>query len=195
MSKANVLSLVTDFSISQESSDSVDAFYDDTLRDIAQLELLTGIRLIEVTGGTPTYTIPDDVVKIMGMFYDDTILGEATVSTLKTYAVDWKAVVGSPLAYTTQEETKKTFRLFPEPEVSSKDFSFILGSPLGQDFPEYSVGIIHTEIREDRDNWLDIPITLRLLEKEFHRESDHQDLEFVRQCKQLADLFFGVIGG
>ena len=195
MSKANVLSLTSDFSVEQNDSSSTDAFYDDTLRDIAQLELLTGIRLVETTGGTPTYTIPDDVVKIIGMFYDDAVLGEATVSTLKTYSADWKAVKGRPFAYTTNEETKKTFRLFPEPDVSSKDFSFILGSPFGRDFPEYSVGIIHTQIREDRDNWLDIPITLRVLEKEFTQESDHQDLEFARQAKQLADLFFGVIGG
>lgn len=195
MSKTNVLTLVTDFSIEQEDASSVDAFYNDTLQDVAQLELMTGIRLIEVTGGTPTYTIPDDIVMILGMFYDDIILGEADVETLKTYAADWQAVKGTPMAYTTKQETKKTFRLFPEPVVSSRNFSFILGAPLGQDFPEYSVGVIHTETRDDRDNWLDIPIALRVLEKEFNRESDHQDLEFVRQVKIFADLLFGAVGG
>ena len=140
-----------------------------------------------------TYTIPDDVVKIQEMFYDSSIIPQSTVSSLNALDQEWRDQRGRPIAHVVEEETTKQFRLYPNPDTNSKDFIFLFGEPLGRDFPEYSVGIVHTEIRDNNPDWLDYIIGLKVIAKEHQKDSDIVDPQFASLCDQLADLLAGAL--
>ena len=191
MSKATAKALVSDMSLTQNEAGTTETFYVGTLQELSLLPLFTDVRLIEITADTAQYTIPDDVGLIIEMFYDSEIVFREPINLISTHNKNWKDLKGPPEYYVTESETSKTFRLVPNPQVSSKDFSFLLGEPLGRDFPEYSVGLIHTKVQDDNPDWLDLPIALRITAKEFTKESKYQDLEFANVCNQLADLVLG----
>ena len=175
MSKANTVSFVDSMSLDQNDASSTDTFYDDTIKDLAQANLFTNVRLIATTKGTSQYTIPDDVVVILEMFYDSSVLPQSKINSLNALNQEWRDLVGRPMAHVVEEETTKLFRLYPEPDLNSKDFIFLFGEPFGRDFPEYAVGIVHTEIRDNNPDWLDYIIGLKVIAKEHQKNSDIVD--------------------
>ena len=193
MSKLLTVSFVDTMSLDQNDASSTDTFYDDVIKDLSQTDLFTNVRLLEITQGTTQYTIPDDVVKILEMFYDSSVIPQSTVNSLNALNQEWRDLVGRPVAHIVEEETTKLFRLYPGPDVDSKDFSFLLGEPLGRDFPEYSVGIVSTEIRDNNPDWLDYIIGLKVIAKEHQKNSDIVDPQFASLCDQLSDLLAGAL--
>lgn len=191
MSKTNVISFVDDMSLDGNNASSTDTFYNDTIKDMSQLPLFTNVRLLEITDGTNTYTIPDDVVQIQEMFYDSSVVPRSTTKFLTILNQEWRDENGRPTAYVVDEETSKQFRLYPTPDVNSKDFIFLFGEPLGRDFPEYSVGLVHTEIRQNNPDWLDYITALKVLALEHNKNSDIVDPQFADLCNQLADSLSG----
>ena len=193
MSKTNTISFVDSMSLDQNDASSTDTFYDDVIKDLSQTDLFTNVRLIATTKGTAQYTIPDDVVKILEMFYDSSVVPQSIVNSLNALNQEWRDLVGRPMAHVVEEETTKLFRLYPEPDINSKDFIFLFGEPLGRDFPEYAVGVIHTEIRDNNPDWLDYIIGLKVTAKEHQKNSDIVDPQFAQLCDQLADLLAGAL--
>lgn len=188
MSKANVESLVSDMALTQNEAGTTESFYQNTMKELSLKPLFTDVRLIEITAETSQYTIPDDIGLILEMFYDSEIVFRESLASMGIHSRNWKDLKGNPEFYVVESETSKQFRLVPEPQVSSKDFSFLLGEPLGRDFPEYSVGLIHTKVQGDNPDWMDLPIALKVVSKEFQKESKYQDPDFAEVCNQLADL-------
>ncbi len=188
MSKTTVKTLVTDMSLAQDEAGTVESFYVSTLQELSLKPLFTDVRLIEMTGDTSQYTIPDDIGLILEMFYDSEIVFREPFSSINIHNRNWKDLEGPPEFYVVESETSKQFRLVPRPQLDSKDFSFILGEPLGRDFPEYSVGLIHTKVQNDNPDWMDLPIALKICAKEFMKESRYKDPDFSEVCDQLADL-------
>lgn len=188
MSKANVKSLVSDMALTQNEAGTTENFYRSTMQQLGLKPLFTDVRLLEVTAGTSQYTIPDDLGLILEMFYDSEIVLKESLHSMNIHNPAWRDLKGPPEFYTIEPETSKQFRLVPQPQVSSKDFSFLFGEPLGVDFPEYSVGLIHTKIQDENPDWLDLPIALKVAAQEFLKESKYQDVEFAQICDQLADM-------
>lgn len=137
------------------------------------------------------YKIPDDVVVILEMFYDSSVLPQSTINSLNALNQEWRDIIGRPMAHVVEEETTKLFRLYPKPDLNSEDFIFLFGEPFGRDFPEYAVGIIHTEIRANNPDWLDYIIGLKVIAKEHQKNSDIVDPQFASLCDELADLLTG----
>ena len=188
MSKANVESLVSSMSLEQNEAGTTESGYRSTMQELGRMPLFTDVRLLEMTPDTAQYTIPDDIGLILEAFYDSDIIFRESLSSMNTHNRNWRDLKGTPEFYVSESETAKTFRLVPSPQVASKDFSFLLGEPLGRDFPEYSVGLIHTKIQADNPDWMDLPVALKVTAKEFSKESKYADPEFASLCDQLADL-------
>lgn len=190
MAKADVLTLIQDLSSGQADAAAIDRFYDDVIRDLGQRPWLAQATLIAITAGTTVYTPATSVIRILDVYYDDHVLRKATKQELESTNAQWRDEHGTPIVHITEDESAKDFRLYPNPEVSSKDFIFLFGSPFGLDYPEYAVAIVHTETRINLPAWLEMPVAFEILRREFMRESDHKDTEFAGACGQLADLLF-----
>ncbi len=187
MSRATVLQLVDDLSVDVAYSATADQFYDDIVHELAMQAVFTRATLRPITAGTGAVTLPDSGIELLYAVYDDRILAKTTRRQLEMLSSHWRDHRGTPVAYNEELENDQTLRLYPVPEIGSKAFSFVFGEPLGRDFPEYSVTLVHTE-NEELPEWMDLPMALEILAREFSRESDHRDLEAAEACRQLATL-------
>ena len=192
MSRAIILALVQSLSNQQATAAAIDRYYDDVVRDLGQRPWLTEASLVAVTANTSQYTLDTSVIRVLDMYYDDHVVRMSDLREMESINPRWRDETGTPISYIVEDETAKVFRLYKNPDRTSKDFSFIFGSPLGLDYPEYSVAIVHTQTRETLPDWLNLPVAFEILHREFMRESNHKDLEFSKVCKQLAQLFFTI---
>ena len=193
MSKVTAKQLASDLSLSQIRGASLESGFEYTVEQMAQFELFTAASLVSIDHTSSTYTIPDDFGRLLQVFYDDEVISRETKDTILFYHPNWQDESGSPLSYVADSENTKTLRLYPQPQVSSEDFIWLLGRPFGTDFPAYSLGVIHTEIRDDTPDWMDLPIALQIMAKEYAQESRHHDLQLAQVAKQMSETLLRII--
>ena len=193
MSKADVLQLVQDLATNQADATAIDRFYVDVIKDLGQREWLVQASLVAVTAGTAEYEPPTGTVHILQVYYDNRALAYTDLLQIEALNPQWRDDRGTPVAFVVETKDGKKFDLFPKPTVNSKDFVFVFGEPLGLDFSEYAVMVVHTETREDLPLWLEMPVAFEILKREFSHESDHQDLEFAKVCGELSALMFNLV--
>lgn len=194
MSKADVLALCQSLSTNQADAIAIEKYYDDVVTDLGRDEWLVAASLVATVAGTNQYTPPSNTVELLHVFYDNRVLYKETHRALEGINPQWRDERGTvPTSYVIEDETNEQFRVHPTPTVSSKDFSFVLGEPMGRDFPEYAVCAIHTETRDDLPAFLEMPVALLVLHREFSRESDHKDLKFADTCKVIADMLLRMV--
>ncbi len=193
MSKAATLQLTQDLSKGLADATMCDRYYRDIVLELGREDILTQASLIPVNAETGEYTLPTQAVEMIDLFYDDHPLMEAKLREVESRDPQWRSRLGPPIVYITQHETIRTFSLYPTPEMNSKDFIFLFGSPFGRDYPAYALAMIHTENREDIPEWLELPVAFDILSREFARESNHRDTLFSKTCKSMADFLLGLV--
>lgn len=193
MSQAGVLQLVSDLAYGQSDAANVADFYTHVVEDLARYPWMTNASLVATVAGTSEYVLASTQVKLLAVFFDNKQLARLTVQEASVLDPQWRDRSGFPFAYVVEAEPQKTFRLYPNPDTASKAFSFPTGQPLGLDFPAYSVVVFHTETRTNVLPWLELPVALEVLAREFERESNHRDLEFSGLARQLGAILFSMV--
>lgn len=188
-----MLALVNEFAFGLEGSPQVDGFYDDLMADAARWGVSTSVQLIPTTRGNGEYSMPDTEGRRCMLFYDDVQLSMIGIRDLVAVNPDWRDERGRPDAYVTQGEDEHDVLLYPVPDVNSKDFVFLLGSPMGRDFPDRALGVVMGERRQDLPSWMDVPLALAVLAREYERESDHRDVAFAAACRQMSSTLLALV--
>lgn len=186
MAKSDVLDLVDTLSRARADRDICSTYYDDIVYEMALQGTLTAASLVATTADNASYDLPATAVTVLAAVYDTFQLPHTSLKELEAINPTWRSEVGDPIAFVTEDEPVRTVRLYPIPDRTSKDFIFMFGSPLGLDFPEYSLALLHTETRTNLATYFDLPVALEILAREFNRESDHKDSEFAEVCRSLA---------
>lgn len=194
MSKARVLDLVATLGRGQADPTNAERDYRDVVFDAGRFELATEVTLIPAAAGTAQYVLPAGAVRLLGVFYDDVALLPVSLAELEAVNPQWRDEVGAPVAYVTETETVQTFRLYPVPDIDSKSFVPVVGEPLGLDFPESNLAVVHTEVRDDLPDWTDLVFAFGVLTREFSRESAHRDTEFAAACQQVYGALVRTLG-
>ena len=177
MAKADVLQLVTDLGVTTVDQNEIGIFYDEVVRELGFQEILTGTELVPVQAGKPDYILVEDTVRAMEFHATGGRLDPIDITSLQSvFGVAWRTRTGTPLAYTQEEENEKTFRLVPN---STQDDT---------------ITVIRTETRTDVPVWLELPMALDILGREYQRESNHQDVAFAQIARQLSLLLFKLVG-
>ena len=193
MSKASILSLVNTFSVGQADPITAEQYYDHIIDDTGRAPWFVTASLVTLTNGTSQYTLADDQIKILGVFYDDRLLDRVDKHTLESFDPNRRDHRGLPIAYTVEDEAAKTYRLYPAPNRSSANFIFIYGSPLGLDYPPYSVLLLHTQMFPDLLPYLELPVMWEILAREYSHESNHRDDNFADFAQALADVLWMMV--
>lgn len=191
--KADVLTLIDTFSNGQADATAASDYYDHVMDDLSRHPWLVGCSLVPVIQNIGTFTLDTDQGKLLAVFYDDRLLDRTTERALESHNPNWRDEYGTPLAYLTEDEAAKTYRLYPIPLLPSHAFSFVHGEPLGRDFPIYSVAILCTEIRTDVPEWLEMAVAWRALAREYGRASSHHDSDFSAFSEQLSNVLFAMV--
>lgn len=193
MSKASILDLVATFALGDADAITAAQYYDRRVYEIGRAPWLVSASLVTLTAGTAQYTLADDQLKMLGVFYDDRWLDRVDKTMLESWNASWRDEVGLPVAYTVEDEARKTYRLYPAPARPSGNFIFVYGSPLGLDYPPYAVLLLHTQAQSNLLEFMEMPVVWDVLDREYGHESNHRDDQFSDFAKQLATVLWEMI--
>ncbi len=193
MSKSSILDLVQTFALGDADPLTAEQYYDHIIDDTGRAPWFVTASLVTMVAGTSTYALADDQLKILGMFYDDRWLDRMDHRALESLNPAWRDEQGFPVAYSVEDEAAKTFRLYPTPNRASGNFIFMFGSPLGLDYPPYSVLLLHTQLTPHVLEFMELPVMWEVLSREFGHESNHRDDDLADFAQQFADVLWGMI--
>jgi hypothetical protein len=187
--RADVLALVQLLSNNAADAALINSFYDEMVIELARQQWLTNASLLTFTLGSTTVNLPGNAVEILDIIYDNTVLTELSLSDLKMiFGENWRSRKGYTRAYTLEAESKKTIEVCPAPLEAASAVIPVHGLPTGWDYPTYNGVIINSETRNDVPVYLELPLALMIIEREYMRESDHQDLAFAIAAGGLANI-------
>jgi hypothetical protein len=175
MSKADTLALATLLAGPDVDATLLEHFYRDVVWEFGQAELLVQTTLIQVAAGTAEFQLPELGVRLLTVFYEDEELGPLRLTDVAALDPFWRDARGHPLAYIVDDVSARGFRLYPVPEISTN-----LDTEAGH------VVMYYTEAPDDVLVWLELPIALTILAREYVRESDHRDPVFAASCQNMA---------
>lgn len=178
MAKDDVLTLVTDFSLNVADADETDVLYDEVVRELGFLEVLTSTETQVVEDHQAVVVLATDTIRLLELYSSEGgRLDSTTVNMVRAIlGNNWRDQVGYPRAYVQDQENDNTVRLVPKPVA-----------PL-------QVTAIRSDSRTDVPVWLELPLALEILSREMSRESDHQDIAFGAACAQFSRLLFNILG-
>lgn len=178
MGYADVQTLVALLSNGQYDSTLFPTLYNDVMAGYGPAKWLTTTATLTFTEGSTIVDLPATLLNILSIIYDDTVLSNLSLRELEAlHQGAWRNVPGKPIAYTLESELVKSIEVYPYPTSSSP--------PNGTS--------IHAEMRTDVTPYLDLPTALKVLGREYIRESPHQDFAFGMLCEQLGNLLLELL--
>ncbi len=177
MSKTTTLTLVSDMGLSDTTSGEADRIYDDVVRELGALGILTENGSNSVTAATATYTAPTNTIRILEIHGGYGILDQTDYDIITNLlGARFHLRTGRPTIWCHEHETIKDFRLVPIPNESD------------------TLTTIVTQYQANVPVFLEMPIALEVLHREYLRESNHQDIDFALLCRRLATMWFSMLG-
>ena len=193
MSKSSVLELASALANAQAGATNLDQFYDDMTQDVARGALFNVLEIVEADAGIGTYTKPERISSILGIFFDDTMLSLTTLRELEATTPDWRARIGRPVAWLIEDLSHEVFQVVPAPVTTGDPVVPVFGAPFGLDYPANTLAVLGSEVRRDMPDYMDLPLALVLLGREFSHPSPHQDRAFAGACKTLGALLLSMV--
>lgn len=186
-SQTDAQTLYSLLSNNQADTTLFDGFYNFTMARAEIVKFHTTAIPITFTEQTSTVNLPTDLINLLTLIYDDTVLSELSLRELESLRTGWRQSIGSPVAFTRQAENVKTAEVFPIPFETSPPIIPVHGLPTGIDYvPGNGIAIFAQQRAGDCLPYLTLPVALYCLQREYERESDHTDMAFALMCAQIA---------
>ena len=188
---ADVEALVVLLSNGQADLLAFPLLYQDVINVLGGDDWLTTAVPITFTEGVSTVNLPDTLLNIMTIVFDDTVLSDLGLRELETLSNgSWRNERGRPLAFTRETETVRSIEVWRTPNTVPTPIIPVHGLPVGEDYEPGNGISIHSEYRVNATPYLTLPIALAVLAREYARESPHTDTAFAGLCDALADMIF-----
>jgi hypothetical protein len=182
VSFAKISTLASFLSQIQNDTTLHTSYLNDALEELNRIPFHVEISKVAVVQGTALYTAPAAAITLLGGVYDDRWLDLLREEEAQGINPLWRSEIGAPEAIVYSIESARSFRLYPAPDIGSSAGSFEPDS----DYDPLALYLFHTEAPADVLDYLDVPLTLSVLSREFAREAWHQDLAFAEFLKSLA---------
>ena len=196
MTKAASLTLASTFTgqPSQLSEDHLASFYDEAVYTLGALPYVLEMSLVAVSQDQFTFTFPDNFLVLQEVWHDDRALDPMTHDELLALSSQWQEHRGPPLAYTDENISLQQLRLYPTPPLPSDPLLLLhYGGAFGIDYPTGNVVMLATQFLQDLPSWLELPLILGMLAREYILESPHQDIAFAQGCAQVSQLLMSML--
>lgn len=178
------------------------AAHQECMQALARADDFSQIRWINALANTALYTLPDPVVNIDFVLYNERILRYVTEGAIDRRFHGWEELSGEPVYWTTDNQGPNVIRIIPAPTRTGSTIP-VIPSPLVQDMRDNLV-VFHTEDVSpdivdagdtlptllDRDDLL-VWHTARMLAE---RETTDQNLPVAQLCGQLEALWKRQLG-
>lgn len=168
------------------------------LRELGGKDARIIARVLEpVSPSSATMVLPDELVHLRAVFYDDRQLDYLTHQQLRAvFGPDWRSRKGAPIAYTTEGESWRTIRLVPVPDRPSELPLIPLWSPLGADYPLGAIMVLAAELTDLPPamlEWLDMWTALSVLALALAEDSPRRDVEMATVFDEAARALYPLI--
>ncbi len=193
MAYLDVYNLVLLLSNNQADVTLVQGFYDAVVDSLGPSLWHTNAVPITFTEKTSTVNLPANLLQIIQIIYDDTVLTPLDLRELESIKWGWRNAAGSPVAFTAEAENVKTIEVFPIPVLTSPAIVPVHGLPTGEDYKPGNGISIHSETRADVLDYLTLPVALKVLTREYLRESIHKDFAFGMLCDALGGMLLKML--
>src|SRR5216684_957696 len=201
MAKVDTLALVTFLSSGTNDPSTTDRYYNDTMIELAEENWTCDAQAFSVTPGQTEVNLgamlDPDPVNILILIYDDREIDEIPLRQLEMLDPWWRDSRGITTSYTEEDVSKKTIALYPTPDRPSTPLGGTFGEPLGGDYATYNAIVFYSQAALDPIQppfYLELPTALRIMAREFNRESDHPDPALSALSDQLTMLFKEMLG-
>lgn len=193
MSKVTALALAQALSLNQVIPERLDYFFQESVYALGALPFIVEATLLPVDPLQATFSFPDEALAELAVFYHDRVLDFMSISQLTAANPYWALERGWPVAYTTDDLTERTFRLYPVPELPSDPYIPFFMDPLGRDYPAYNALLLHTRFLVDPPVHLELPLIYASLTRAFGNESTYRDPLWAEGCAKLAALLLEML--
>lgn len=193
MAYADVAALVSLLSNGQADTTLLPLFYNDVMNQLGPQDWHTNAVPVTFAENTSTVNLPSTLLDLLQLVYDDTVLSELSYRELEALNPGWRNVKGTPRAYTTEAETVKTVEVFPVPTQTSPPIIPVHGQPTGQDYAPGNGIVFMAEYRTAELPYITLPFALKVLAREYVRESDHQDVAYATLCDNFATMLLEML--
>ncbi len=171
--------------------------HQESLQQLVRKDMFPQIQWVNAIALQGLYLLPNPVVTIMHVVYNERVLRYASETMLDRKYHGWEDLPGEPQYYTTDNQSPNTIRVIPTPKRTGSTIP-VIPSPLFQNMIDNFV-VFHTEDLSatlgDTSNvlptlfdWDDYCVyeTARMLAE---RETPTQNLPVAALCAQLAGLW------
>jgi len=188
--------MLQDTDSSANNTQKITAAHQEALSRLARLGAFTQIAWINVIANEAIYLLPNEVVDVHHVFYNERVLRLATETQLDRKLQGWEGLKGEPLYYVTDGQAPNTIRLVPAPVRTGSTIPTTV--PMIQDLVDNLVVFFTEDVASqitDPTNplptlleWDDALVwrTARLLAE---RETSTQNLPVATLCAQLEQLW------
>lgn len=189
MGRAAVLQLVEDLApgILLEARER---FYDEVTRKAGLGETLAvNVTIQTLTAGTAVYALPETATRPLHFLSEKGRLDEVSRAQIAaSKGAAWRDHRGAiPEAVIREDDSFRSYRLYPIPSQTSAAWIPVMGEPLGEDLPPGALLVVHTERREDFPAEYDLLLALRIVALELATESEHADPKAAAVAGKLAE--------
>lgn len=171
--------------------------HQESLQQLARKDMFSQIQWVNAIALQGLYVLPDPVVTISHVLYNERVLRYVTEIGLDRKYHGWEDILGEPKYWTTEHQNPNTIRIIPVPKRTGSTIP-VVPSPLIQNMVDNLV-VFHTEdpssdIGDETDvlptlfDWDDLLVyeTARMLAE---RETSLQNLPVAQLCNQLTNLW------
>ena len=192
-----VRDILQDIDTSATNISKIVTAHQEVLQQLARKDLFPQIQWVNAIAQQGLYLLPDPVVTINHVLYNERVLRFVTEIGLDRKYHGWEDLPGEPKYWTTDNQSPNTIRIVPVPKRTGSAIP-VIPSPLFQNMID-NIVIFHTEdisadIGDETDvlptlfDWDDYCVyeTARMLAE---RETPAQNLPVAGLCVQLAGLW------
>lgn len=189
--------ILQDTDTSTTNISKIVAAHQESLQQLARKDLFPKIMWVNAIANQGLYVLPDPVVTISHVLYNERVLRYASETGLDRKYHGWEDIPGEPKYYTTNNQNPNTIRIIPTPKRTGSGIP-VIPSPLFQNMVN-NIVVFHTEdpsadIGDTSDvlptnfDWDDLLVydTTRMLAE---RETPTQNLPVALLCAQIVGLW------
>lgn len=183
-----VQTLIQNLSNNEADLTQANYFYTEVLGDLSQYPILT--RVSRVTSGTGNnagqLALPSSANELHSVHYTDTFaphagqymqLGELSIKETSWLFPQLYGPAGRPTNFIRDiTNQRQLFLIPPTPTSSSNDGA-----------------LIYSESRNTLPQWLQLPVALLILAKEYRRESDHMNTDVADACEMFGMYLINIV--